>query len=571
MSISSELPENVADLQAMILRLDRELGEARQQFGEARQQVDEIQVEFEQQERVLNATEASYEELRQTHQAALEELDTLRRWMYGRRSERIDDPNQLHLFDLGPALVEEADESDARDDNEATSTKPRKRRRKPRALDLDKLPHERIRDDVSDEQKRCGCCGREMEAIGIEESKVLEFIPASLKVIVHERPKYACGRCKEGVTTAPAPRRVLPRCIAGPGLIAQIVVGKFGDHLPLYRLEDIFRRNGLHLARSTLCDWAGGAAELLRPLYDLQKMRIQQSPVMWTDDTTVTVLNESKMGGSRTGRFWIYLGDAANPYSVFDFTLDRTRNGPAGFLASFKGYLHADAFAGYDGIYLGSDGSIIEVACWAHARRKFFDAKQSNPRQAHQILEWIRQLYDIEDRAADLNDDNRRALRQAESVPILDRVERYLEEIAPIALPKSALGKAVTYARNQWQALRRYVDDGRLTIDNNLSERTIRPLAIGRKNWLFVGNRNGGERAAILFTILAGAKRHRIEPWAYLHDVLSRITDENVDLEFLLPDRWAADHPQHILRYRIDEADDKRADKKTERAKRRQP
>lgn len=469
-----DLPDDVADLKAMILQLQVEFEEQNHKFEE--------------QKRVLDATEASYETLRQTHQATLEELEALRRWMYGRRSERIDDPNQLHLFDMGDLLAGTPNDSEEADE----AAPPRRRRkRNGRGFDLDKLPQERVRDDVRDEQKQCACCGREMAQIGIDESKVLEFIPSSLKVIVHERPKYACGRCKLGVTTAPTPARVLPRCIAGPGLIAQIVVSKFGDHLPLYRLEDIFHRHGLLLPRSTLCDWVAGAAELLRPLYELQKERMRQSPVLWTDDTTVTVLNESLRKGSLKGCFWVYLGDERHPYSVFDFTLDRSRHGPARFLAGFEGYVHADAFAGYDGIYLQSNGKIIEVACWAHARRKFFDAKQSNPRQAHQALEWIRQLFDIEDRAADLSDEARRQLRQAESVPILDRLESYLAELAPRALPKSALGKAVTYARNQWQALRRFVEDGRLRIDNNLSERTLRPVAIGRKNWLFVGNRDG--------------------------------------------------------------------------------
>ena len=198
---------------------------------------------------------------------------------------------------------------------------------------------------------------------------------------------------------------------------------------------------------------------------------------------------------------------------------------------------------GYDAIFLGTGSSVIEVACWSHARRKFFDAVKSNPREAHQVLEWIRQLYDIEDRAHDWSVDARRELRVGQSNPVLDKIEAYLTELAPRTLPKSSLSKAVTYARNQWEALRRYTEDGRLTIDNNVSERTLRQQAIGRKNWLFLGSEAAGPRAAVLYTILAGAKRHRIEPWAYVRDVLLRLHADDPRLEEMLPDPWAAAHP----------------------------
>jgi len=231
--------------------------------------------------------------------------------------------------------------------------------------------------------------------------------------------------------------------------------------------------------------------------------------------------------------------------------------------------LQADAYGGYDGIFLGSDGGIEEVACWAHARRKFYDARSNAPRQANEILEWIRQLYDIEDRALGWPAAERLALRQRESVPILDRIEAKLDELTGRVLPKSAIGKAVTYARNQWAALRRYTGDGRLTIDNNVSERTLRLQAIGRKNWEFVGSAEAGPRAAVLFTILAGAKRHHLEPWAYLRDVLLRLSAGETDLASLLPDRWAASHPEHVLQHRIDEARRRAARQKATRERRR--
>jgi len=254
---------------------------------------------------------------------------------------------------------------------------------------------------------------------------------------------------------------------------------------------------------------------------------------------------------------------------VYDFTKSRTRDGPARFLLGFKGYLHADAFSGYDAVFAGSHAAIREVACWAHARRKFFDAVRSYPRQAHQVLEWIRQLYDIEDRCRAWSPEARRQLRVAEAIPLLDKMEACLAELAGTILPKSSLAKAVTYARNQWEALRRYTEDGRLTIDNNVSERTLRHQAIGRKNWLFLGSETAGPRAVVLSTILAGAKRHRIEPWRYVRELLLRLHADDPHLDELLPDRWAAAHPEAILTHRLDESRAKAARVRACRAHRR--
>jgi transposase len=515
-------------------------------------------------ERVLNATAASYEELQAAHQAALDELNRLKRWVYGRRRERIiEGKGQRHLFDLEPAAAE-SEESSQEPPRQQVTAHSRRRRRE---LDLSKLPHYRHELDISSAEKTCSCCGRAKDCIGQDETKILDYVPSKLEVHVHVRPKYACRYCKDGVVSPLPPERPIARGIAGPGLIAQIVVSKFGDHLPLYRQEDFFTRHGLHIARSTQCDWVKAAAELLEPLYERQKELVLQSPVLWTDDTPVTVLVGGEPG-SRKGRFWTYIAQQ-HPYSVYDFTESRARDGPARFLAGFEGYLHADAYSGYDHIYLGSNESVIEVACWAHARRKFFDAVRSSPRQAHQILEWIGRLYDIEDQAWELSATARASLRQQEAAPVLDRIESYLVELERSALPKSTLGQAVSYARNQWQALRRYTEDGRLTIDNNVSERTLRHQAIGRKNWLFLGSRQAGPRAAVLFTILAGAKRHRIEPWVYLREILLRLHADDPRLDEMLPDRWAAAHPETVLNYRLEESRQNVAHRRDRRRRRR--
>jgi hypothetical protein len=300
----------------------------------------------------------------------------------------------------------------------------------------------------------------------------------------------------------------------------------------------------------------------------VQRQFVLRSPVLWTDDTPVDVIVGGEEG-SRQGRFWTYVGDDDHPYSVYDFTMSRSRDGPQHFLQSFRGYLHADAYAGYDAIFLGSESGIVEVACWAHARRKFFDARENYPREAHQVLEWIGQLYDIEDRARPLPIAARYELRRLEAEPVLEKLEIYLARLASSVLPKSALAKAVTYARNQWHALRRYTTDGRLTIDNNTSERTLRQQAIGRKNWLFLGSENAGRRAAILYTTLAGAKRHRLEPWAYVRELLIRLHADDPRLEEMLPDRWATQHPESVLAHRLEESRAKAAAKRDRRRRRR--
>jgi len=519
-------------------------------------------------ERVLDETAASYEELRQEHSAVLEQLALYKQWAHGRRRERIvEGEGQQHLFDLAPEDGPE-DPSDSEPQEQRQEVTAHSRRRRKRQLDLSRLPHHRHELDLPEAEKTCSCCGRAKDRIGEDITKILEYEPSKLEVHEHVRPKYACRYCKDGVSSPQPPPRPIARGIAGPGLISQIIVSKFGDHLPLYRLEDIFVRHGIHLPRSTLCDWVRAAGDLLLPLYDLQRQQAIQSAVMWTDDTPVTVLVGGEEG-SRQGRFWTYVGDDEHPYSVYDFTMSRSRDGPQRFLQAFRGYLHADAYAGYDAIYLRSGNEIIEVACWAHARRKFFDARKNYPREAHQVLEWIRQLYDIEDRARELAAEARCELRRAEAEPVLDKLEVYLAELVRSVLPKSAFAKAVAYARNQWEALRRYTEDGRLTIDNNVSERTLRHQAIGRKNWLFLGSEAAGPRAAVLYTILAGAKRHRIEPWAYVRELLLRLHADDPRLEEMLPDRWAAQHPEAVLTYRLEESRRKAAAQRDRRSRRR--
>jgi transposase len=283
---------------------------------------------------------------------------------------------------------------------------------------------------------------------------------------------------------------------------------------------------------------------LLRPLYDLMVSVVMQSRSLHTDDTTVK-MQELVTHFLRTARMWVYLGDAAHPYNVFDFTLNRKRDGPQQFLANYQGYLHADAFSGYDGLYLPDPRTaaarIIEVACNAHARRKFYEARGSDCLRSHQALAYYRQLYELERQAKDFNDEQRLQIRQELSLPILEQFHQWLLARRPEVLPKSPMGEAISYALNNWEALRRYTEAGFLAIDNNVAEREMKRIAVGRKNWLTIGSPRGGETAAVLFSFTSTCQRLGVEPWAYLRDVLTRLpTTPSGHIGELLPDRWQA-------------------------------
>jgi transposase len=348
----------------------------------------------------------------------------------------------------------------------------------------------------------------------------------------------------EVVIAAPKPAMPIAKGLPGPGLLAHLIVSKCVDHLPLHRLERVYERQGLFLHRSTLCDWMAACARLLRPLYDLMVSVVLQSRSLHTDDTTVK-MQELVSHLLSTARLWVYLGDAAHPYNVFDFTVNRKRDGPEQFLANYQGYLHADAFSGYDGLYLPDPRTaaarIIEVACNAHARRKFYEARGSDALRSHQALAYYRQLYELERAAKDFSDAQRLQMRQDLSVPILGRFHQWLEAQRPQVLPKSPMAEALGYALNNWTALVRYAEAGFLAIDNNVSEREMKRIAIGRKNWLTVGSPRGGQTAAVLFSFTSTCQRLNVEPWAYLQDVLTRLPTMPVgQLGDLLPEHWQA-------------------------------
>ena len=441
-------------------------------------------------------------------------VERLLRERYGPRSEKLD-PNQMLLFgsdnDVPPVAP--------RDEHSITIKEHERQKRRSRKLP-DSLPRERVEHDLSDADKLCPGCGDVRQRIGNETSTQLDFVPASLKVIEHVRYKYACKCCEGYVAIAAAPAKPIEKGIPGPGLLAHLVVSKYGEHMPLYRLEDEFARHGVELSRGTLCRWAGGMAGLLMPLYTFKVMRVRRSGVIHTDDTPVPVL-DSSLPKTRTGRFWVYAGDEDNPYTVYEYTSSRERDGPATFLREFQGFLQADAYGGYDGIY--ATGNVKQVSCWAHARRKFFDAQETDKTRALTMLAMARELYAVEDEAMEYSDEARRALRQEKSVPILTRIKTWLDAESRVVLPRSLMSRAMGYVNNQWNALCVHTTEGLLSIDNNAAERALKRVAIGRKNWLFAGNDQAAQTAAKLYSLIASAERHGVDPQRYLTSVLAKI------------------------------------------------
>lgn len=488
-------------------------------------------------------------------------LQTLLRRYYGRSSEKMDPRQQLLFEDLIDQSIPErpADEDTIEESNVASSETKRAghgRRRLPATL-----PREKVIHDLPEDQKPCPCCGTMRHVIGKQTHEQLDYVPAKVKVIEHIRLTYACRQCEMNasptgpqIVTADKPYQPIEKGLAAPGLLSHVIVSKYGDHTPLHRLEGILKRTGVQFARSTLCDWAAGCAEALSPLVDRMIRQVLASTVIHTDDTPVKV-QDRRQTQTRTGRFWVYLGGEDHPQTVFAYTPSRSRDGPMAFLRDWgknqRVYLQADAFGGYDGIYAGqAGGQVTEVACWAHARRKFYDARHSDPAAGSHALAMIRLLYDVETQAKKTAHKTgeplvavRHRLRQQQSLGRLAELNTWLtsqqaEHGGPI-LPKSPVGQAIQYALNQWDALCVYTTDGRLAIDNNAAENALRRVAIGRKNWLFAGSDNGGRTAATLFSLIATCARHNVEPTAYLRDVLTRIAaTPQSQLDNLLPNRW---------------------------------
>jgi transposase len=398
------------------------------------------------------------------------------------------------------------------------------------------LKRERIVHDLAEEEKHCSACRQDLRPIGEESSERYEYIPAQLTIIEDVCKKYAC-ECT--IKTATKPPQPIEKSTAGASLLAQVIVAKVADHLPLYRQEKIFERHGVDISRKTMGGWLAQCADLLNPLYASAKQVLFQSKVIGTDDTGVKVL-DVKLPFARTGRIWPYSGDAAHPVILYDYTATRERAGPEEFLKGYRGYLQADAYGGYDAFFKDPARGLIEVGCWSHCRRYYYKALDSDQSHMGPALLLIAQLYRVEEQARPMSADERLRLRQLQSRPVLHKLHNYLLEIQTEVLPKSPEGRAVRYTLKNWTALTRYCEDGDLAIDNNATERAIRGVAVGRKNWVFFGSDFGGKTAAVLRSFVASCQRVGVEPFAWLKDVLSRIADHPITrLAELLPHNWA--------------------------------
>jgi transposase len=472
--------------------------------------------------------------------------DLLRR-LYMPRSERMVDPGQMTLFDTKADVtaIEEAPLPVAAETPASATAKPKRKGHGRRRFPED-IERRRIVLDIDEAEKTCPCCGSQRQPIGEVTTERLSCRPLDLFVNQYVQLKYACTCEQSGVVTAEKPIQPIEKGNAEPELVALVAVSRFDDHSPYYRQEHgALRRAGVDLPRSTLCDWMRRIAELCGPLYRLMADRVLLSHLLGTDDTEVPLLVPGR-GRTQRAHLWAYRGDRHHPYNVFDFTVTHTRAGPLKFLKrdadskpeeGYRGYLQADAFAGYNELF--RQGDIVEVGCWAHARRKYFEAKESDMPRGLEALARIKQLYEIEAEAKELPAAERLVLRRERSLPLLGAMREWLDAQYARVLPRGAMGLAMNYSLENWAALCRYCEDGEIPIDNNAVERMLRIIAIGRKNWLHAGSERGGETAAVLFTLISSAKRHRLNTWDYLRDVLWRLADLRPgELDELLPDRW---------------------------------
>lgn len=474
------------------------------------------------------------------YQSLLRELLEARR---NRKSEQLS-KEQLALFEEAWRTRNADEETAAGDDDDdldsavgsgqANETPSRKRGgRQPLTRHLTR---ERIVHDLAESEKHCAGCGKDLRLIAEETSEHYEYIPASMKVIQDVCLKYACD-CT--VKTASKPPQPIEKSTAGASLLAQVIVAKWADHQPLHRQEMMFERHGLDISRKTMGGWMAQCAELLDPLYQLMKKELFGSKVIGTDDTSVKVLDR-KLSFARIWRIWPYVGDAHHPVIVYDYTPTRGRVGPAKFLEGYTGYLQADAYSVYDAFFKPERG-LVEVGCWMHARRYLIKALESDEEHMGSALHLIARLYRVEERAKalSLSAEQRLKLRQQVSSRLIDKLHRYLLKLQQEVLPKSSSGAAVRYALNQCQALTRFLQDGELEIDNGATERANRDIAIGRGNWTFFGSDKGGKTAAVLRSFIASCKRSGVEPFAWFHDVLSRIPAHSMTrLQELLPHNW---------------------------------
>jgi transposase len=482
------------------------------------------------------------------------EVAYLRRMKYGRSSEQLEHAQlelvggQLAQQAVMPSMpAEGADDGQQPDTNVTSIEQARKKRQARERTGVRDLPeHLPRRTVVHMPHSGCDCqaCGRGLREIGQDVSEVLDYEPGTFHVVRHVRPKLACESCST-ITQAPAPSRPVDRCMAGTGLLAHVLVSKYCDHTPLYRLCQIYGREGVQLQRSTLADWVAQAARLLSPLADAIGRYVLAADKIHGDDTPIRVLGGAG-AKARTGRLWVYVrddrpsGDTAPPAVWFQYSANRKGEHPARHLRHFKGILQADAFAGYHPLY--EDGRVVEAACWSHARRKVWDVHERQHKLggtlAHQALQRIGKVFGVEAEIRGKPPHERMQVRQTRTAAMLGDLKDWFNTTLSQVSAKSPMALAIGYSLSNWTALTRFIDDGRIEAHNNAAERALRGVAIGRKNYLHLGSDAGGNSAAVLYTLIGSAKLVGIDPQAYLHHVLERIAEHPINcIDELLP--WA--------------------------------
>jgi len=474
------------------------------------------------------------------------QLEQLLKRLYGSKSEKYD-PDQLLMDALllqslpDPETAAEPP-ADQTEESQLETSKRQKRHSAHGRLPIpDHLERVVVELDVPEEDRVCPETGEPMVIAGYEESEKLEYRPGRLFVNLYRRPKYVSpdriNGNKVGVITAPMPDYPIEKCRADMGLIAYAIVSKFADHLPFYRQDGIFEREGVRIARSTLDGWALAAADALILLDRELKRAVLDSDVLFTDDSVIPLIEPGR-GKTRQARLWVYVrGGPDPPLAAYDFTLDRRKCRPIEYLGDYRGYIHADAYSGFDELFK-KDG-IIEVGCWCHARRKFDEAMGSRPREASEILGMIARMYGFEKNFRSMPPDARCQARKNTVRPIIQAIFERITEMRQQSLPSEPLRTALDYALNQREALQRFLEDGRLEADNNTAENAIRPLAVGRKNWLFAGSERGGNAAALYLGLIQSCKACGVNPWKYFDDILRRIMSHPANrLRELLPDQW---------------------------------
>lgn len=546
-------PDDPAQLKLLLLEAQRTIAQLAAKVGtdtsDTQAIIDEQRAALAAKQAIIDEKQAVIDEAHGLIQKLALELVKFRKWYYGRKADRLtgedDDVSELlrkftKRHENMP--VEEGEADGKSPETAAASRRIRTAHKKGGRRDIasmDELPKVRYEHDLPESDKVCPCCNKPKDRIGDISTWQIELIPATVTRIEHVQRKYACNACeakgrRPGIALAPKPRQPIEKGMPGPSLLAFLATSKYSDYLPLYRLEDILGRAGFEIDRGTQSRWCRDMAEMVKPLYNLMVQRVLSSHLICTDDTIMPMQAKDK---THKARMWCYVGDAANPYNLFDFTLSRGRDGPMKFLVGFNQVLLADGYGGYDGVVV--DNQIQRAGCWAHARRKFTDAERSNPTIAAAAVEIIGRLYETDEQAAAMTVPDRLAYRQLKCKPIVEELKVAFTQWKSTLLPQHPLTAAMQYSENQWKELTAFLEDGAIPLDNNVSEREMKRIVLNRKNSLFVGNERGGQTAAILASITSTCKRHEIDPQRYLTQLFVHLHDTPMSqLSSWLPDEW---------------------------------